>query len=207
MKSYLIIWLSAGLLILGGYFAIKVIGDSPREGYQIGDLAEDFSLPNVDGKRVSLSDYPDAKGFLVIFTCNECPYAIAYQDRIIALDRTYGPLGVPVIAIQPNDPVAKPGESMERMRIRSAQKRYPFPYLLDLGQEVYPRYGATRTPQVFLLERTQGGNIVRYIGAIDDNYRDPAQVEDTFAADAVDALLAGREIDPEITVAIGCSIR
>lgn len=208
MKTYVILCLSATLLALGGLMAINVLGEvAPATGYAIGDRATDFSLPGVDGKQVSLADFKDAKGFLVIFTCNDCPYAIAYQERIIALDNKYRPLGVPVIAIQPNSPQAKPGESLEKMRQRAEEMAYPFPYLLDEGQKIYPQYGATRTPHVFLLEKTGAGNIVRYIGAIDDNYRDPAQVEQRFVENAVDSLLAGGTIDPETTRAIGCSIK
>ena len=208
MKTYMIICLSATMLALGGLLAINVIEEAPLiSGYAIGDKATDFSLPGVDGKRVSLSDHREAKGFLVIFTCNDCPYAIAYQERIIALDKKYRPLGVPVIAIQPNSPEAKPGESLEKMGQRAREMDYPFPYLLDQGQKIYPQYGATRTPHVFLLEKTEGGNIVRYIGAIDDNYRDPSQVEQRFVENAVDNLLAGTVIEPETTKAIGCSIK
>ncbi len=208
MKTYIIICLSATMLALGGLLAINVLGDDPAmQGYQIGDRATDFSLRNVDGAMVSLSDYRDAKGFLVIFTCNTCPYAIAYEDRIIALDKKYRPFGVPVIAIQPNSPEAKPGESMEKMRERAAEKNFPFPYLLDEGQKIYPQYGASRTPHVFLLEKTGSGNMVRYIGAIDDNYRDASQVEEKFVEKAVDALLGGRPIEVETTKAIGCSIK
>lgn len=176
-------------------------------GYEIGDVATDFSLKNVDGKMVSLADYEDAKGFLVIFTCNTCPYAVAYQDRILALDAKYKPLGVPVIAINPNNPVSKPGDSFEAMQVRAQEKGFTFPYLFDDGQEVYPKYGATKTPHVYLLEKTENGTIVRYIGAIDDNYQDASQVEDRYVEDAVDAMLAGEEIEVATTRAIGCSIR
>jgi len=156
---------------------------------------------------VSLSDYTDAKGFLLIFTCNTCPYAVAYEDRIVALDKKYKKLGVPVIAINPNNPKAKPGDSFEAMKVRAKEKGFTFPYLLDEGQQVYPKYGATRTPHVYLLEKTTNGNIVRYIGAIDDNYQDASQVEDTYASDAVDAMLAGNEIEITLTKAIGCTIK
>src|SRR5690606_24720547 len=99
-----------------------------HKGYHIGDEATDFKLENIDGKLVSLSDYRDSKGFLVIFTCNHCPYAIAYEDRIIALDKKYRPLGYPVIAINPNDPEVQPEDSMEEMRKRAADKGFTFPY-------------------------------------------------------------------------------
>jgi len=177
------------------------------DGYKVGDMAADFSLKNIDGAMVSLSDFDNAKGFVVIFTCNTCPYAQAYEDRIIALDAKYKAQGVPVIAINPNDPSAKPGDSFAKMKERAAEKGFTFPYLLDEGQQVYPQYGATRTPHVFLLEKTASGNEVKYIGAIDDNYQDASQVDETFVENAVDAMLAGNEINPKTTKAIGCGIK
>lgn len=177
------------------------------EGYRIGDIAEDFSLINIDGKMVSLSDYENAKGYLLIFTCNTCPYAQAYEDRIIALDRKYSKMGVPVIAINPNNPEKSPRDSFEEMKVRAHQKKFAFPYLLDKEQKVYPLYGATRTPHVFLLERKTHGNEVKYIGAIDDNYQDAASVENRYAEDAVNAMLEGKEIRITTTKAIGCGIK
>lgn len=177
------------------------------DGYKIGDLATDFSLKNVDGKMVSLSDYKDAKGYLVIFTCNTCPYAQAYEDRIIALDKKYKKLGVPIIAINPNNPEKSPKDGFEAMKTRAAEKGFTFPYLLDDGQEIFPQYGASRTPHVFLLEKTGKGNEVKYIGAIDDNYQDETSVETSYAADAVDAMLKGEEIRINTTKAIGCTIK
>lgn len=177
------------------------------KGYGIGDVATDFTLKNIDGQMVSLSDYEDAKGFLVIFTCNTCPYAVAYEDRIIALDAKYKPQGVPVIAINPNNPAVQPGDSFEAMKKRAVEKGFTFPYLLDEGQKIYPQYGASRTPHVFLLEKTAKGNIVRYIGAIDDNYQSAARVKEKYVENAVDAMLAGNEIEVTNTRAIGCSIK
>ncbi len=177
------------------------------DGYAIGDYATDFSLKNIDGEMVSLSDFETAKGFLVIFTCNTCPYAVAYEDRIIALNEKYKSKGVPVIAINPNNPAVKSGDSFEAMKERAKEKGFTFPYLFDDGQKVYPQYGATRTPHVFLLEKTEKGNQVRYIGAIDDNYQDASQVEDKYVENAVDAMLAGQEIEITTTRAIGCSIK
>ncbi|WP_394975684.1 thioredoxin family protein [uncultured Croceitalea sp.] len=176
-------------------------------GYDIGDIATDFSLKNVDGEMVSLSNYKDAKGFLIIFTCNTCPYAVAYEDRIILLDKKYKEMGVPVIAINPNNPDVKPGDSFDKMKIRAKEKRFTFPYLLDEGQKIYPQYGASKTPHIYLLEKTKKGNIVKYIGAIDDNYQDESKVEDKYVENAVDAMLAGEEIEVTKTRAIGCSIK
>ncbi|NAY92540.1 redoxin domain-containing protein [Muricauda sp. JGD-17] len=193
------------LLIVLAAFSSKNI--SLNEGYGIGDVATDFSLKDVDGNTVSLSDFTEAKGFLVIFTCNTCPYAVAYEDRIIALDAKYKPLGVPVIAINPNNPAAKPGDNFEKMKVRAAEKGFTFPYLFDEGQKIYPQYGATKTPHVYLLEKTSKGNVVRYIGAIDDNYQDASQVEEKFVENAVDAMLGGGEIKVKTTRAIGCGIK
>jgi len=178
-----------------------------NEGYSIGDLAADFTLKNVDGEMISLSDYNEAKGFLVVFTCNSCPYANAYEERIIALDRKYKMSGVPVIAINPNNPKYRPEDSFENMQTRAKDKSYSFPYLMDEKQEVYPLYGAKRTPHCFLLEKTNSGNVVRYIGAIDDNYQDATEVEVSYVENAIDSMLEGGKISIEITKAIGCSIK
>ncbi|MFT0716495.1 thioredoxin family protein [Flagellimonas lutimaris] len=210
MKKTKILGWSALLLIFVAAFAMGFTAATEHnleDGYEVGDVAADFSLKNVDGTMVSLSDFDSAKGFLVIFTCNTCPYAQAYEDRIIALDANYKQQGVPVIAINPNDPSAKPGDSFAKMKERAINKGFSFPYLIDEGQNIYPQYGATRTPQVFLLEKTAKGNVVKYIGAIDDNYQDASQVDEKFVENAVDAMLAGNEINPKTTKAIGCGIK
>ena len=176
-------------------------------GYTIGDEATDFSLMDVDGSMKSLGDYPDAKGFILTFTCNHCPYSVAYEDRLIALDGMYKEKGYPVIAINPNNPEAYPTDSYDNMIVRAQEKGFTFPYLFDDGQKIYPQYGATKTPHVFLVNKENGKNIVRYIGAIDDNYQDENKVKNHFVQDAVNALLAGEEIKTKTTKAIGCSIK
>lgn len=178
-----------------------------QKGYEPGDVATDFKLKNVDGKFVSLADYGKAKGFIVIFTCNACPYAVAYEDRIIALDKKYAPLGFPVIAINPNDPAAQPKDSYEAMQQRAKEKGFTFPYLFDDGQKIYPQYGATKTPHVFVLNKEKGKNMVRYIGAIDNNYADAKDVSEKYVEAAVNALLAGKEVQQKQTAAIGCTIK
>ena len=195
------------IVIAGVAAAFALYNPADAEGYGIGDKATDFELKNVDGKVVSLSDYKDAKGFLVIFTCNHCPYAVAYEDRIIALDAKYKSQGVPVIAINPNNPEVQPQDGFDKMKIRAKEKGFTFPYLVDEGQKIYPQYGASRTPHVFLLEKTNKGNIVKYIGAIDDNYQSADAVETKYVEDAVDAMLKGAKIPIETTKAIGCSIK
>lgn len=176
-------------------------------GYEVGDIATDFKLKNIDGNMVSLADYKDARGYIVIFTCNTCPYAVQYEDRIIALDKKYADKGFPVVAIMPNNPSVQPGDSMKAMKARAASKGFTFPYLFDDGQKIYPQYGATKTPHVYLLEKTEKGNVVRYIGAIDDNYKDADAVNTKYVEEAVDALMIGKEIKETKTRAIGCSIK
>ena len=177
------------------------------DGYSVGDIATDFKLENIDGKMVSLSDYEQAKGFIVVFTCNTCPYAVAYEDRIVALDKKYASKDYPVIAIMPNDTDVMPGDNMKAMQARAKAKGFTFPYLMDKGQKIYPQYGATKTPHVYVLEKTRKGNEVKYIGAIDDNYKDAAAVKTKYVENAVDALLSGKEIEQKETRAIGCSIK
>ena len=177
------------------------------QGYKIGDNAIDFKLKNTDGKYISLSNYPDAKGFIVIFTCNHCPYAKAYQDRIIEIDHKYKLQGYPVIAISPNDPEIVPEDSYENMVLLAKEKNFRFPYLLDETQEIYRKYGAKKTPHVYLLQKEGSELIVKYIGAIDDNYQDATQVTVPYLANAIDALIAGKKPDPSYTKAIGCSIK
>ncbi|HHN48355.1 MAG TPA: thioredoxin family protein [Bacteroidales bacterium] len=183
------------------------LGTAQAQGYQVGDKATDFKLKNIDGRYVSMADYPDAKGFVVIFSCNHCPFVVATEDRIIALDKKYKEKGFPVIAINPNDPELVPADSFEKMQERAQEKGFTFPYLFDEGQKIYPVYGATRTPHVFLLERQGEDLVVAYIGAIDDNTRDASEVEEKYLENAINALLAGQRPDPDFTRAIGCTIK
>lgn len=206
MKKVIQITTALLLLVVVSAFTNKI--EKEKSGYKIGDVATDFKLENIDGKMVSLSDFEDAKGFIVTFTCNTCPYAVAYEDRIEALNKKYASKGYPVIAIMPNNTDVKPGDNIEAMQKRAVQKGFTFPYLLDAGQDIYPQYGATKTPHIYILEKTKtGGNIVKYIGAIDDNYQDASHVKNKYVEDAVDALLTGREIKVKETKAIGCSIK
>ena len=193
------------VLLLSAFSVNKEILD--EKGYDIGDIATDFNLKNIDGKMVSLSNYKDAKGFIITFTCNTCPYAVLYEDRIEALNKKYAPKGYPVIAIMPNNTDIKPGDNMEAMKKRAASKGFTFPYLMDKGQKIFPQYGATKTPHMYVLQKTNNGNVVKYIGAVDDNYKDANAVTKKYVENAVDALLNGEEITETKTRAIGCSIK
>ena len=196
---------NSNLILL--FLALTSFLSDIRFGYDIGDTAEDFKLKNVDGKMVSLSQFKSAKGFIVIFTCNTCPYSMAYEDRIIALNNKYEPKGYPVIAINPNNPAISNGDSFELMQKRAEEKGFTFPYLFDEGQKVYPKYGATRTPHVFLLNRENNQLKVKYIGAIDNNSQDASAVTEKYVENAVEALLTDKKIDPATTKAIGCGIK
>ena len=189
------------------FFAAVLTTDSVDNGYDIGDIATDFNLENIDGKFVSLSDFIDAEGFIIVFTCNTCPYAVLYEDRIEALNKKYTSQGYPLIAIMPNNVQTKPGDSMKSMKQRAIDKGFTFPYLMDAGQKIYPQYGATKTPHVYILESTTRGPVVRYIGGIDDNYKDATLVKTNYVEDAIEALKKGNLIKQTTTKAIGCSIK
>jgi peroxiredoxin len=189
------------------FFAAVLTTDSVDNGYDIGDIATDFNLENIDGKFVSLSDFNHAKGFIIVFTCNTCPYAVLYEDRIEALNKKYASQGYPLIAIMPNNVQTKPGDSMKSMKQRAIDKGFTFPYLMDAGQKIYPQYGATKTPHVYILESTTRGPVVRYIGGIDDNYKDATLVKTNYVEDAIEALKKGNLIKQTTTKAIGCSIK
>jgi len=171
-----------------------------------GDRAPEFNLKNVDGEMVSLSDAAGEKGAILIFTCNGCPVAKAYEQRIIELDKKYRNQGYPVIAVNPNDPEVTPVDSYENMQKRSEEKAYPFPYLFDEDQDVFPAYGATKTPHTYLLKREGKKFKVSYIGAIDDNQRS-AQVEEKYLENAISAVGSGKTPKPSETRAVGCGIK
>ena len=140
-KNFLIISSIALIALISFAFTAK-----KNKGYSPGDKATDFNLMNIDNTLVSLSDYSDAKGFIVTFTCNHCPYAVKYEDRIIALDAKYKSLGYPVIAINPNDSVKYPSDAFSKMKERATEKGFTFPYLLDETQNIAKKYGALKTP-------------------------------------------------------------
>ncbi len=178
-------------------------------GVSVGDQAPVFDLKGIDGANHSFETIKDGngeapKGYIVVFTCNTCPVAKSNETRLINLHNTYAKQGYPVVAIQPNDPAAKPGDSYETMITYAAEKGFPFVYLFDDGQKVYPQYGATKTPEVYLVDKDLK---IRYHGAIDDDARDEENVEEKFLEKAIEALQNGKEPTPAKTKAVGCSIK
>ncbi|MDX1907650.1 MAG: thioredoxin family protein [Bacteroidia bacterium] len=172
-------------------------------------LAPFFDLPNVDLRQVSPDSYPEAKGLILLFTCNHCPYVIAYEDRIKALHAQFAPLGVPVVAISSNDKAQYPQDSFEQMQVRAAARGFEFAYLYDESQEVARHYGAERTPHAFILWRTDAGWEIVYKGQIDNNssYKMPVPVTETYVADRVLQLLAGVALPYSETPSVGCTIK
>ena len=177
--------------------ALLLTGITNPQGLKVGEKASDFSLANINGQTISLDSYQDARGYIVIFTCNNCPYAKAYQKRIAGLHNEYASKGFPVIAINTSD-------SKQDIITRAQTMKYPFPYLHDETQEVTKSYGATKTPHVFVLKKDK---TVAYIGAIDNNYKDAANADKHYVKDAVEALLANKPIEVTNTNAIGCTIK
>jgi len=196
----------AFVLVIATAFTVGNNASNTKEGYKVGDIATDFNLKNIDGKMVSMADYKEAKGFIIIFTCNTCPYSVANEDRIIALNEKYKST-YPVIAINPNNPAAQPGDSFELMKVRAKEKGFTFPYVFDEGQKVYPQYGATKTPHVYILHKEKEGLRVKFIGAIDDSSRNAKAVKTKYVENAIDALLEGKPVEVTTSKAIGCSIK
>ncbi|MTB52818.1 thioredoxin family protein [Lewinella sp. W8] len=189
---------------------VAPVAEEPAvSGLQIGDVAPDFLLEGIDGEMHSLASTMDAngetpKGYIVTFTCNTCPYAKGYEERLVALHEKMSPMGYPVVAIQPNDVTIKPGDNMEAMQARAAEKGFGFAYLLDAEQTIFPQYGATKTPEIYLLDANR---VLQYHGAIDDSAQDAEGVTERYVEMAVAALEAGQMPEPTEVKAIGCSIK
>ncbi|WP_293308031.1 thioredoxin family protein [Pedobacter sp. UBA5917] len=194
-------------LILMAFMLLSAVTFAQTEGYKVGDVVKDFSLKNVNNKTVSLADYKDAKGYIVVFTCNTCPVAKAYQDRVSALNATYAAKGYPILAINPNDAGAVPDESFEKMQALASEKKFNFPYLLDPDHVVTKQFGATRTPHVFVLNKTDKGNVVEYIGAIDNDPEEANSARTEYVKNAVNELAAGKKPAIASTKAVGCGIK
>lgn len=163
----------------------------------------DVKMKNVDGKELSIADVKGEKGTLVIFSCNHCPYVKAWEERLAKLGNEYRQKGVGVIQINANDPAAA-GDTFEAMQGRAKERGFEFPYVVDATSGVARAFGASRTPEIFLFDTA--GKLV-YYGTIDDNYQSPGDVKERYLADALAALVAGREIAVKETKAIGCSIK
>ncbi len=171
---------------------------------KIGSQAPDFNLPGVDGKNYSLNSFKDNRALIVIFSCNHCPYVQAYEDRIKQIQEDYKTEGVSVVAINSNEDMNYPDDSFENMKKRSSEKKFNFPYLRDDDQSVARAYDATHTPEIFLFDKQRK---LAFHGKIDDNWQEPNKVQNHYLKNALDELLAGKEISVPETFTIGCTIK
>lgn len=167
----------------------------------------DFSLPCVQGGAVSLKNYPNAKGFIIVFTCNHCPFARMYTDRLNALHQKFSGQNVPLLAISSTDTLQYEEDTYFKMAKRAKDAKYLYPYLYDGKQAVAKNFGADKTPHAFVIWKEDEKWVVRYNGAIDDNGGVPAEVSKPYVANAVEALLAGRPVEVPETKSIGCQIQ
>ena len=193
VKSFLPVLLFSALVLLLGFTGKE-------------KTVQDFRLQNTDGRMVSLKDYPRAKGFIVVFTCNHCPFAKLYPERLNQLNVKYKSSGVPLIAISSTDTIVYEEDVFPKMIEKAKREKFSFPYLFDGLQSVAKSFGAQKTPHAFVLWKKNGEYTVQYNGAIDDNGAEPANVKDHYVADAVDALLKGKEVAVKETKSLGCQI-
>jgi peroxiredoxin len=171
-----------------------------------GKVVIDFKLQNVNGKLVSLNDYPKAKGFIIVFTCNHCPFAKLYPPRMNDLNIKYKTLGVPLIAICSTDSNMYEEDSFIKMIKKSKEGNYNFPYLCDGEQKVAKSFSANKTPHAFVIWKENDKWVIKYNGTIDDNGAEPEKVTEHYVSDAVDALLKGMPVNIKETKSLGCAI-
>lgn len=202
MKPSAVRWLVAGLMMLAVTAGAK---EAPR-ALALGKSAPmaDVKMANVDGTSLSIADVKGAKGTMVIFTCNSCPWVKAWESRIAELGNAYAKQGIGVIAINANDPAAKPDDDMAPMQERAKSLGLEFAYVMDASSDVARAFGATKTPEVFLFDRK--GKLV-YHGAIDDNAKAPEKVSARWLNDALVATAAGKAVAVKETKSLGCTIK
>jgi hypothetical protein len=178
----------------------------PSKPLPLGSAAPmaDVKMKGVDGRELSIAEVAGPKGTLVLFTCNHCPWVKAWEKRIVELGNGAGRQGIGMIAINANDEVAYPEDRFEEMQKRARQRGMRFPYVVDASSDMARAFGATRTPEAFLFDKS--GRLV-YHGAIDDNAREPGKVKARYLRDALDAVSQGREVAVKETKALGCSIK
>lgn len=168
----------------------------------IGDAAPEWvELPGVDDQKHSLAEYADAKLLVLVFTCNHCPVATAYQQRLMACQKDFQDRGVQIVAISCS---SENTDNLPAMKQRASDEGYNFPYLHDADQRVGRAYGALKTPTVFLLDRSRA---IAYMGAIDDHWADADKAGKNYLRDAIEALLAGEKPSTTETRPQGCEIR
>jgi peroxiredoxin len=184
---------------------VVLITKSGAETLKIGSAGPDFKgLPGTDGRIYDLEMFQTGKAVVLSFTCNHCPYAQAYEDRFIALAKEFAPQGVAFLAINPNDEVHYPEDGFDQMKVRAAEKKFPYPYLRDESQRVAKAYGAVCTPHIFVLGKRWK---LVYEGRIDDNWKEPHKVTSQDLRKALEAVVADKSVPAANTNPMGCSIK
>jgi peroxiredoxin len=179
-----------------------------QDKYKIGDKINDFSLTNaVDNNKVSLSDYSKSKAVAIVFTSNECPYSKLYENRLLEMVKEFNEKNVKFIFINSNNPGSSPEDRQQEMTRKAADKKFTFPYLVDNRQEVSNLFGATKTPEVFVLKNINGNLILKYKGAIDDNPQTETDVNHYYLKDVLSAIINDAAPKVQQTRAIGCVIK
>jgi peroxiredoxin len=175
-------------------------------GLAIGDPAPgtDVKMKNVDGKEVTIAQMMGEKGALVVFTCNHCPWAKAWEERIVDIGNSFAAKGVGVIAVNSNDPTDYPDDGYEAMQAKSKERKMVFPYVVDSTSGVAKAFGATKTPEAFVFDSE--GKLV-YHGTIDDNAKEPEKVQERYLKDALEAVVSGKDVQVKETKALGCGIK
>lgn len=186
--------------------AARAADEAPAAGIAIGDEAPmaTVKMKNVNGKELSIADARKAKGTLVVFSCNACPWVKAWETRIVELGNASLKRGIGVIVINANDPNVNKQDGYDVIKERAKQRKMQFPYVVDATSDVARAFGATKTPEAYLFGAD--GKLV-YHGAIDDNAHEPGKVEARYLQDAVDAVVAGKAVATQETKALGCSIK
>ena len=191
---------SAVLLLTGAVLVFAGLAQR-AVAVEIGDRAPDWSkIIGIDDKEHSLADFKDAKAIVLVFTCNHCPVAKAYEERLVKLQKDYKKKGVQLVAVNVNN---VPEDKLDKMKVRAKEKQFNFPYLYDETQKIGRDYGADKTPHVFVIGKERK---IVYMGAIDDNMK-ADKVTSNHLADALDAILAGEAPATPVTKQFGCSIK
>lgn len=171
-----------------------------------GQTINDFQLLSTSGTNFKLSDNANAKGYIVVFTSNNCPFAKLYPERLKALNKKYEPLGIPLVCIRSTDTTVMDEDVYEKMIELTKREQFNFPYLVDGDQEVAAQFHADKTPHAFVIWKENEQWAVKYSGAIDDNGAEEKKVKHRYVAEAVDALLGGKEVAIKKTASVGCAI-
>jgi peroxiredoxin len=188
------------------FFPNFAAGKNPKPNNASANIIHDFSLKNIDGTMISFSNFPDAKGFIIVFTCNHCPFAKLYPPRLNDLHKKYKALGVPLIAISSTDTLVYEEDTYPKMIQKATKEKFLFPYLFDGEQVVAKMFAAQKTPHAFVIWKEHDAWVIKYNGAIDDNGAEPEKARNRYVANAVDALLAGKDVVVTETKSIGCQI-